>query len=99
MANPEKTSEDRIRELIAAALIDAEEGRLRAIVQEIAKDRLEQYDCRKIIETAITPILTKAVQELILRPDIQAAIAARAEAEAKATANRVKVTIGEPRRW
>jgi hypothetical protein len=98
MAAGEKTADDRVRELIAGALLNADEAAVRGLIAELVKQRLEEYDCRKIVEAAVVPVLNEMVKEITGSPDIQASLRAGAERAVKDMANRVSVKIDD-RRW
>ena len=73
--------DDPIRDLIAGALLKANEDDLRGIVTELVRQLLESHDLTAIFNAALTPVVKQVVDDLLTDPEVSDTLARRVRAE------------------
>ena len=87
-------AKDSIQMLLAKALGHATEDQLREIVGEMVKQQLQSWDCKKILETAMEPVVKGMVKELLADPEIFQKLRERAEQELRRLISVLKIDMG-----
>lgn len=70
-----------LQELLARALVEVNEKSLRSIVTEAIEARIADYDCKRILNAAVDPLVREIIKHLLETPEVQSVLRSRVNSE------------------